>query len=85
MRIGEEMTVYVKALSSGEWFGGWAPVRARLEWLHPEGKIGLFTLTEQGLDEDDEYAYFRKGTLLLGVKEEDGDFLVMVGFYPGEK
>jgi len=31
-------TIYTKALSKGEWFGGWAPVPARLEWQQPDGR-----------------------------------------------
>ena len=27
-------TIYVRALTNGEWLGAWAPVHARLEWLH---------------------------------------------------
>jgi len=38
MDIGQETTIYVKALSNGEWFGGWAPMRVRLEWLRPDGQ-----------------------------------------------
>jgi len=70
--------IYVKALSNGEWFGGWAPVQARLEWLRPDQRVGLFTLTESDLDEDDEYEYFEEGSLLLAVREE-GDFKVKTG------
>jgi len=95
MKIGEETTVYVRALSNGEWFGGWAPVRARLEWLREAGafmqseddgppslryggQVGLFTLTEEDLDEDDEYEFYEVGSLLLG-KKEDGEFRIEAG------
>ncbi len=71
-------TVYVKALSAGEWFGGWAPVKARLEWLRPDGQVGLFTLTEAGLDEDDEYAYFKFGSLVIAALDDDV-FKVLAG------
>jgi hypothetical protein len=62
--------LYVKALSNGEWFGGWAPVRARLEWLRPDGQAALFTLTEPDLDEDDEYAFYELGALVIARREE---------------
>lgn len=60
-------TIYVKALSNEEWFGAWAPVKARLEWLRADQKAGLFTLLEEGLDEDDEYEFFETGSLLIAV------------------
>jgi len=72
MEIGENTTIYVKALSNGEWFGGWAPVRARLEWLRADGGAALFTLVEEGLGEEDEYEFYEVGTLVVAVlKEED--------------
>ena len=78
MEIGENTTIYVKALSNGEWFGGWAPVRARLEWVRADGGVALFTLVEEGLEEDDEYAFFQAGTLVIGVLEE-GDWRAQAG------
>lgn len=60
-------TIFVKALSNKEWFGAWAPVKARLEWLRADQKAGLFTLLEEGLDEDDEYEFYEAGALLIGV------------------
>lgn len=69
--------VYVKALSNGEWFGGWAPVQARQEWIRPDGQVGLFTLAEEGLDEEDEYEYFRLGSLVIAVL--DGEVFKVVG------
>jgi hypothetical protein len=60
-------TIYVKVLSNEEWFGAWAPVNARLEWLRADQKAGLFTLLEEGLDEDDEYEFFETGSLLIAV------------------
>jgi len=78
MKIGEEITVYVRALSNGTWFDAWAPVIARLEWLREDGQVGLFTLTEEGLDEDDEYEFYEVGSLLLG-KKEDGEFRIEAG------
>ena len=78
MEIGENTTIYVKALSNGEWFGGWAPVQARLEWARDDGKAALFTLTEEGLNEDDEYAFFQAGTLVIGVLVE-GDWRAIAG------
>lgn len=60
--------VYVKALSNGEWFGGWAPVDARLG-LQPDGEVGLSTLVEEGLDEDDEYEYYQQGSMLITVRD----------------
>ena len=71
-------TVYVKALSNGEWFGGWAPVEAQLEWMRPDGRVGLFTLTEEGLDEDDEYKYFQQGSLVIAVRDGE-DYKVQGG------
>ena len=71
-------TVYVKALSNGEWFGGWAPVEAQLEWMRPDGQVGLFTLTEEGLDDDDEYEYFQQGSLVIAVRDGE-DFKVQGG------
>lgn len=62
-------TVYVRALSNGEWLGGWAPVEARLEWMRPDGQAGLFTLVEEGLGEDDEYEYFQQGSLVIAVRD----------------
>jgi len=69
MDIGQNTTIYVKALSNGEWFGGWAPVQARLEWLRPDGKAALFTIMEEGLDEEDEYEFYEVGTLVVGALE----------------
>ena len=71
--IGQNTTIYVKALSNGEWFGGWAPVQARLEWLRADGQAALFTITEEGLEEADEYAFYEVGALVIGVLEE-GDW-----------
>ena len=66
------LTIYVKALSNKEWFCAWAPVKARQEWLRPDGRVGLFTLIEQGLDEDDEYEFYLPGTLVIGVWDGEG-------------
>lgn len=65
------ITIYVKALSNNQWFGGWAPVNARQEWLRPDGQVGLFTLVDDGIDEDDEYEYFRPGSLVIAALEEE--------------
>jgi hypothetical protein len=73
MEIGQNTTPYVKALSNGEWFGGWAPVQARMEWLREDGQTALFTLTEAGLEDEDEYEYYKPGTLVIGVLES-GDW-----------
>ena len=78
MNIGENTTIYVKALSNGEWFGGWAPVRARLEWLRADGQAALFTIVEEELDEEDEYAFYALGTLVIAVLEE-GDWRGFAG------
>jgi len=78
MNIGENTTIYVKALSNGEWFGGWAPVRARLEWLRADGQAALFTIVEEELDEEDEYAFYALGTLVIAVLE-DGDWRAAIG------
>jgi hypothetical protein len=45
-------------------------MRARLEWLCPDGQAALFTLTEPGLDEDDEYAFYVLGALVIARREE---------------
>ena len=75
--------IYVKALSNGEWFGAWAPVRARREWLRQDGRAGLFTLVEEGLDEDDEYEFFQPESLVIGVWDGEA-FKVMGGVGVGE-
>lgn len=78
-------TVYVKALSNGEWFGGWAPVEARMKWMRPDGQVGLFTLMEEGPDEDDEddeYEYFQQGSLVIAVR--DGEDNKVQGGVDGE-
>ena len=54
------IAIYVKALSNGEWFGGWMPVRARLEWAAADGEAALFTITEEGLEEGDEYEFYAR-------------------------
>lgn len=74
----EVITIYVKALSNGEWFGGWAPVRGAVEWLREDGRVGLFSLLEPGLDEDDEYEFYQPGALLIAVREGE-DFQVRGG------
>jgi hypothetical protein len=70
-------TVYVRALSNDDWFGGWAPVQARLEWLRADKQVGLFTLIEEGLDEDDEYEFFQPGSLVIAVW--DGQIFKVAG------
>ena len=74
-------TVYVKAMSAGEWFGGWAPVKARLEWMRADQQVALFALTEEGLDEDDEYEFFQPNTQVLAILD-DGIYKVMAGLKP---
>ena len=66
------IAIYVKALSNGEWFGGWAPVRARLEWVRADGEAALFTITEVGLEEGDEYEFYLPNTLVIATMEEGG-------------
>jgi len=63
MKTGQDTTLYVKSLSNGEWFGGWAPVQARLEWLRADGQAGL--------EAEDEF--YLPGTLVVAVLE-DGDW-----------
>ncbi|MBK7407969.1 MAG: hypothetical protein IPJ40_07745 [Saprospirales bacterium] len=70
-------TVYVKALSNNEWFGAWAPVKARQEWLRADKQVGLFTLVEEDLDEEDEYEFYEHGSLLIGVW--DGEVFKVLG------
>lgn len=74
-------TVYVKAMSAGEWFGGWAPVKARLEWMRTDRQVALFTLTEPDLDEDDEYEFFQPDTQVLAVLDGDA-FKAIAGLQP---
>lgn len=57
------MKAYVRALSSGEWFGGWAPVEAELLWEN--GRQALLRLIEEDLEEGDEYEFYCQGSLLL--------------------
>jgi hypothetical protein len=77
MENAHYISIYVKALSNGEWFGGWAPVNARQEWLRDDKKVGLFALVEQGLDEDDEYEFYQPGSLVLAVS--DGENYKVLG------
>jgi len=70
-------TIYVKAFSNKEWFGGWAPVKARQEWLRADKLVGLFTLVEEGLDEDDEYEFYQAGSLVIAVW--DGEAFKVAG------
>ena len=65
MEIGHTYTIYVRALTNGEWLGAWAPVHARLEWLHDTAHHALFTLLDNDLTGDDEYAFWQPGSLLL--------------------
>ena len=78
MEIGHAYTIYVRALTNDEWLGAWAPVCARLEWLHSDAQHALFTLLDNDLTEDDEYAFWQPGTLLLAGLEEK-DWRVEVG------
>ena len=73
---GNDYDLYVRVLDAGEWLGTYAPVRARLEWLRPDGQVGLFTLMDNGITDDDEYEYFRPGTHLLGEVNGEGVFRV---------
>ena len=82
MEIGQNTTIYVKALSNVEWFGGWAPVQARLEWLRADGQAALFTITEEGLDEEDEYEFYLPGTTVVAALEE-GDWQAKTGVIVG--
>jgi len=75
-------TIYTKALSEGEWFGGWAPLPARLEWQQSDGRVALFRLAPNDLTPEDEYEYFRPDTLVLAVPE-DGDWRVQTGVLAG--
>lgn len=63
------MIAYVRALSSGEWFGGWAPVEAELLWKN--GNKALLRLMEEDLEEGDEYEFYLKGTILLCLWDDD--------------
>ena len=53
LQILNDMKAYVRALSSGEWFGGWAPVEAELLWK--SNHKALLRLAEEDLEEGDEY------------------------------
>ncbi len=63
------MKAYVRALSSGEWFGGWAPVEAELLWEN--NNKALLRLLEEDLEEGDEYEFYRKESLLLCIWDDD--------------
>ncbi|MEN0005749.1 MAG: hypothetical protein AAF798_16495 [Bacteroidota bacterium] len=76
--MDKQQNIYVKALSNGQWFGGWAPVQAKLEWLHPSGEIALFILLEEDLAEEDEYAFWQYGSIVLAALE-GGAWQVQVG------
>jgi len=78
MEIGQTYTVYVRVLSNEEWLGAWAPVQARLEWLHLDAHTALFTLLDNDLTEEDEYAFWQSGTLLL-ARQEEREWWVEVG------
>ena len=74
----EDTIIYIRALSNGEWFGAWAPVRAQLEWLSEDEQVALFTLTEANLDEDDEYDFYQQGALLV-ARRDGADYKVLGG------
>lgn len=73
------MKVYVRALSSGEWFGGWAPVEAELLWK--SGNKALVRLSDEDLDEDDEYEFYLKDSILLCLWDDDV-WKAVYGFSP---
>lgn len=73
------MKAYVRALSSGEWFGGWAPVEAELLWENDNK--ALLRLVEEDLEEDDEYEFYRRGSLLLCLWD-DGAWKAVYGLSP---
>ena len=74
------MKAFVRALSSGEWFGGWAPVEAELVWESDDK--ALLRLAEEDLDEDDEYEFYLKDSLLLCLRN-DGVWKAVYGLAPG--
>lgn len=76
--VGKTHTIYVKAMSGPYWFGSWAPVEGRLEWLAPDDTAALFTLNSRGLDADDEYEFYQFGTLVLCTPEA-GDWRARAG------
>ena len=53
-------------------------MRARLEWLRADGQAALFTIVEEELDAEDEYAFYALGTLVIAVLEE-GDWRAAIG------
>lgn len=65
MKTGQDTTLYVKSLSNGEWFGGWAPVQAWLEWLRPDGQAALFTITEEELEKGKRPSNYRSAELAV--------------------
>lgn len=73
------MKAYVRALSSGEWFGGWAPVEAELLW--DDKNRALFRLLERDLEEGDEYEFYIKDALLLCILD-DGVWKAVHGLSP---
>jgi hypothetical protein len=74
----DDTIIYLRALSNGEWFGAWAPVKARLEWLRKDEQVALFTLTEPDLDEDDEYEFYQQGALLI-ARRDGAEYKVLGG------
>jgi hypothetical protein len=63
------MKAYVRALSSEEWFGGWAPVEAELLWKNDNK--ALLRLVEEDLEEGDEYEFYIKGSIVLCLWDDD--------------
>lgn len=63
------MKAYVRALSSGEWFGGWAPVKAELLWK--SNNKALLRLVEKDLEEGDEYEFYLQDSLILCLWDDD--------------
>ena len=81
----DQTTIYVRALSSGEWYGGWAPLQAAcLGTLHvPNAICTIFEiLRNEDIDEDDEYEYWRPYTIVLCLFNE-GEYRAVFGLEPG--
>jgi hypothetical protein len=73
------MKAYVRALSSGEWFGAWAPVAAEILWEN--NQQALLRLVEEDLEAGDEYEFYIQGSLLLCLWD-DGVWKAVHGVSP---
>lgn len=52
------VTIFVRVLSEGEWFGAWAPMIA----IHKRNEENVYILQESEVCEEDEYEFYAPGT-----------------------